>query len=333
MANAQSYLTKVNALNDSKVFRLLGISPFSVVVFIVLAIAPFFMTSQYVLHLYASSLMFGALAMGFDFTAGFINIVNFGYAAFVGVGAYTAALLVINFGISPLLGIIAGALISSVLGFFTGILTLRLRGMFAALMSWFLGITLMSMASNLVDLTRGQLGLNVPVLFATTDKTPFVYLILVIAALSYVCFKKITSSNIGLAFRAIGQDIEAAHSSGIDSTKYKVLNFTVSCFFAGLIGGFYGFFVGIITPAMMHTRVTIEILVIAYIGGRGSLWGSLLAALLIIPIFEYLKPMMEIRLVIYGLLLVLVMIFYPGGLAQLYQNAIDLIKHKQTQNN
>ncbi|MBW6432050.1 MAG: branched-chain amino acid ABC transporter permease [Bacillota bacterium] len=329
MTNDQNFITKINSLNDSKTFKMLGISPFAVVTFMILAIAPIFMNNQYILHLYASSLMFGALAMGFDFTAGFINIVNFGYAAFVGIGAYTAALLVVNLGISPWPAIIAGALLSSVLGFFTGILTLRLRGMFAALMAWFLGITLMSLASNLVDLTRGQLGLNVPPLFATTDKTPFVYMILVITAFGYVCFRKITSSNIGLAFRAIGQDLEAAHSSGIDSTKYKVLNFTVSCFFAGLVGGFYGFFVGIITPAMMHTRVTVEILVIAYIGGRGSLWGSLLAALLIIPIFEYLKPMMEIRLVIYGLLLIMVMIFYPGGLAQLYQNMLDLFKLKQ----
>jgi branched-chain amino acid transport system permease protein len=333
MTSNQSYLTKLNSLNQSKAFKILGISPFGVAAFIVLAIAPLFMNNQYILHLYASSLMFGALAMGFDFTAGFINIVNFGYAAFVGIGAYTAALLVVNFGISPWLAIIAGALFSSVLGFLTGILTLRLRGMFAALMSWFLGITLMSLASNLVDLTRGQLGLNVPALFATTDKTPFVYMILIITALGYVCFRKITTSNIGLAFRAIGQDLEAAHSSGVDSTKYKVLNFTLSCFFAGLVGGFYGFFVGIITPAMMHTRVTVEILVIAYIGGRGSLWGSLLAALLIIPIFEYLKPMMEIRLVIYGLLLILVMIFYPGGIAQLYQNTLDLFKMKRSKNN
>ena len=328
MTNNQLYLSKYRNLSNSKFIKMLGISPLGIILFIILAIAPLFMNNQYILHLYASSLMFGALAMGFDFTAGFINIVNFGYAAFVGVGAYTAALLVINLGVSPWLGIVAGALVSSVLGFFTGFLTLRLRGMFAALMAWFLGITLMSLASNLVDLTRGQLGLNVPMIFTTTDKTPYVYTILVIMAIGYVSFRKITSSNIGLAFRAIGQDIEAAHSSGVDSTKYKVFNFTVSCFFAGLIGGFYGFFVGILTPAMMHTRVTVEILVLAYIGGRGSLWGSLLAALLIIPIFEYLKPMMEIRLVIYGLLLVLVMIFYPGGLAQLYQNILDLFKTK-----
>lgn len=326
MTNQELSLSKSRKLSESKFFKILGVSPFGVAVFVVLALAPLFIDNQYVLHLMVSSLLFGALAMGFDFTVGFINIVNFGYAAFMGVGAYTAALMVSRLDMSPWLALIAGALLAAVLGFFIGILTLRLRGMFAAIMAWFFGITLMSLAANMVDLTRGHLGLNVPMLFPGAGKEPYFYVILVITAITYIALRKIINSHIGLAFKAIGQNLEAARSSGVNSTKYRVLNFTVSCFFGGLIGGFYGFFVGVLTPAVLHTRVTVEILALCYIGGRGSLWGGLLAAFLIIPIFEYLRPLMEIRLIIYGLLLILIMIFYPGGLAAIYEQLVDFIK-------
>ncbi len=326
MTNLQSILNKQNTLSDNKFFKLLGVSPFGVAVFIILALSPLFIEDQYVMHLLISSLMFGALAIGFDFTVGFINIVNFGYAAFMGVGAYTSALLVSRLDLSPALAMLAGSILAAVLGFLIGLLTLRLRGMFAAIMAWFFGITLMSLAANMVDLTRGHLGLNVPILFPGAGRDAYFYLILGITAVTYIVLRKIINSHIGLAFRAIGQNIEAARSSGVDSTKYRVFNFTVSCFFAGLIGGFYAFFVGVLTPAVMHTRVTVEILVLCYIGGRGSLWGGLLAAFLVIPIFEYLRPLMEIRLIIYGLLMILVMIYYPGGLAAVYAQLVDLIR-------
>ena len=324
----QTNLSRRNPVFDNKVFKVLGITPIGLAVFAVLAVVPLFIKDQYILHLIVSSLMFGALAMSFDFTVGFINIVNFGYAALMGAGAYTAALLVTRLGISHWLAMLVAALVAACLGFLVGVLTLRLRGMFAAIMAWFLGVTLMSLAANLMDLTRGQLGLNVPMLFRTTDKLPYLYVILAITAIIYIVLKKMINSDIGLAFRAIGQDMEAAETSGISATKYKVFNFTVSCFFAGLVGAFYGYFVGVLTPAVMHTRVTVEILALCYIGGRGSLWGGLLAAFLIIPFFEYLRPLMEIRLIIYGILLILVMIFYPGGLAGIYNQVAELVKEK-----
>jgi len=306
--------------------REFGFTPLGLGLLILVALIPQVTDNQYYIHLVVSCLMFGALAMGFDFTVGYINVVNFGYAAFMGVGGYVSALLVTRMGISPWIGLIAAAAVAAALGFLTGILTLRLRGMFVAIMAWFLGIVLMSLASNMVDLTRGQLGLNVPILFPGSGKEPYLYTILVIVIFTYIVLKRMISSKIGMAFHAIGQDLEAAETSGVDATKYKVLNFTLSCAFAGLVGGFYGHFVGILTPAVLHTRVTVEILTLCYIGGRGTLWGGLLAAFLVIPIFEFLRPLMELRLIIYGLLLVLVMIFYPGGLAQFLNQLVYYLK-------
>lgn len=301
----------------------IGLSPAAIVLFTVLALFPFIVEDRFFIHLMISSLMFGTLAMGFDLSAGFINIANFGYSAFMGVGAYTSGLLMMNLGWSPWIGMPAGMLLTGVLGFFTGILTLRLRGMFAAILAWFLGMTMMSLALIWVDLTRGALGLNVDLLFDTAEKTPFYYVIFAISLGTYILLKWLVQSNIGLAFKAIGGDQDAAESSGINITYFKVLNFTISCSIAGLVGGFYAPFLSIVTPEMMHTKNALEILVLAYIGGRGSIWGGLVAAIVLVPTFEYLKFLEEYRLVIYGTLLIGVMLIYPSGLSGLVNNLLE----------
>jgi len=314
----------INPLMMSVMIRLrsVGLSPPTLSFFVILAILPLFIRSEYTLRLLVVGLLLGSQAMAFSFTLSSIDIINFGFAAFCGVGAYTSALLAINLGISPWIGFIAGAIVAAVLGLGVGVLTLRLRGLFAACMAWFLGLTLQSLAAVLVDLTRGYLGLPVPFLLDVASSRPYYYIILPIAILTYVVLQGLDQSNIGLACRAIGQNTEAAKASGVNPTKYKVINFTVSCALAGVLGVFHAHFVGVLTPEIMATTHTTEVLALAYIGGRTSLWGGLLAALVIIPVFEYLRSIvMEVRFIIYGLLLISVMIFYPEGLTGLVRAA------------
>lgn len=282
-----------------------------------LLIGPFLTRNQYFLDLMVVSLYFGAQAMAFDFTSGFIGIVNFGFAGFLGLGAYISALMSIKIGLSPWLTIWLGAAGSAVLGWLTGLLTLRLRGIFAAVMAWFLSLGLFALAAALVPLTRGFLGLTVPFFLHTTDRRPYYYILLAMTAFCYFVLRAITHSRVGLAFHALGQNLEVARASGINPRKYYVLNFALSCFFAGLWGGFYGHSVGILTPDVMRTNHTVEVLALSYIGGRGTLWGGVVAAFLILPLFEYLKPLFEVRLVIYGLMLIAVIILYPDGFAPL----------------
>jgi len=304
----------------------IGLSPLSLSLLVLAAIAPLVIKNEYFIHLLLVSLFFGTQAMAFDFTVGFINIVNFGFAAFLGLGAYVSGLLAARLGVSPWIGLIAGTIAAGLLGLFTGVLTLRLRGIFAAVMAWFVGLTLMAVTAAMVDLTRGNLGLRVPLFLDTAARRPYFYILLPMIILIYIVLRMVTQSHIGLAFRAIGQNLEAAQASGVNPTKYKVINFTISCAFAGLLGGYYAHFLGILTPDVMHTKHTVEVLALAYIGGRGSLWGGLIAALLLIPVFEYLKPLMEIRLVIYGVLLILVMILYPEGIAGVYNRTVVRLK-------
>jgi branched-chain amino acid transport system permease protein len=136
----------------------------------------------------------------------------------------------------------------------------------------------------------------------------------------------------GMAFKAIGQNMEAAKVSGVKPVKYRLINFVVSCAFAGWFGGFYAHYYKILTPDLLHTTKTIEILVIAYIGGRGSLWGGLFAAIPFVFAMENIRSTLSdipgMNLIIYSLFLVLIMIFYPGGFYHFYKENIENSKNK-----
>ena len=318
----------------------IGFSPLGLVLLIIVALLPNFypFSQEYIVRWMIMGAFLAAQSVAFDFTAGYINIVNFGFAALLGLGAYTSGIfanttpfLLFAPGLSPWLTIWLGAIFAGLLGFVLGILTLRLRGIFAAVMAWFVGIALMGLVNNLTDLTRGPLGMN-PVKFINTpNNLPYFYIILSMMIFIYIVLKLVVGSNIGLAFKAIGQNPDAARASGINPTKYLVFNFTLSAFFAGLLGGFYAHFFGSLTPStLMHTSKTVEVLAIAYIGGRGSLWGGITVAFPFVFFIEYLRSNLSslpgLHMVIYGVLMVVIMIYYPNGFSGFYFWAVAKVK-------
>lgn len=295
----------------------------AIIVLLLLPLIPPF-NQQHILRWLVAAALIGAQAIAFDFTTGYINVVNFGFAAFFGVGAYTSGLLAVNYGWSPWITIFMGAVPAAVIGLLLGLLTLRLRGIFAAVMAWFVGLALLGLTRNLVTLTRGPMGLSTPRLLESSSNAPYFYVVVGMMLITYFVLNGIVRSRYGLAFRAIGQNFEAAQASGINPTYYRVFNFTIQTMFAGWLGGFYAHYFGILTPAVMLTSRTVEVLAIAYIGGRASLWGPAFVAFPFLFLMEYLRSNLGdypgLHLVIYGLLLIIVMIFYPGGFAQLYES-------------
>ncbi len=217
-------------------------TPLGLGLLVIIAILPLIppFNQQHIMRWLITGAFLGAQAVAFDFTAGFINVVNFGFAALLGLGAYTSALfsntapyLALRWGMSPWITILMGALAAGIVGLLLGMLTLRLRGIYAAVMAWFVGIALMGLANNLTTLTRGSMGLHPKSLLATTDNLPYFYIILAMLLLTYIVLNLVTKSHFGLAFRAIGQNTDAARASGINPTRYKVFNFALSCAFAG----------------------------------------------------------------------------------------------------
>lgn len=322
-------------ININRIQRLLDLACLTpmgflglIILFVLPLIPPF--NQDYLIRWMVVGLLMAAQAVAFDFTGGYINIVNFGFAAFVGLGSYTSAILAVNFGLSPWIGMFVGVIPAALVGFLTGVLTLRLRGIYAAVMVWFISLALMGLATKLVFLTEGPLGLNCPTLLKSSSNLPYFYIILIMFMLTYIVLKWVVRSHMGLAFKAIGQNMEAARTSGINPTRYRIINFTLSCAFAGWLGGFYAHYYGILMPDVMHTTKTIEVLVIVYIGGRASIWGGAFAAIPFVFSMEMIRSVFSqypgVNLIFYGLFLILIMIYYPGGIAQLYQSLIERSK-------
>ena len=311
----------------------LHITPAGLLGLIVLLILPLIppFNQEYMIRWLVMGTFIAAGAIAFDFTGGYIGIVNFGFHAFVGLGGYTSAILAERIGLSPWLGLVAGGITAGALGFLLGIVTLRLRGIYAAVVAWFVGLALMGLATKLVWLTRGPLGLRVDRLFESPSNLPYYYLIFAIMILVYLITRKVVNSNVGLAFKAIGQNMEAARTSGINPFFFRVSNFTISCTIAGFLGGFYAHYYGILTPELLHTSKTVEVLAVAYLAGRASLWGGIAVGIPFVFFTELLRSSLTelpgLSLVFYGLLLVIVMIYYPGGFAKFYDNSTNKIQN------
>lgn len=316
-----------NTLN--KYVSKIGLSPVSMIGFLVLILAPFYISDEFFLRTMVTAVYFGTLAMGFDLSQGYISVANWGYIGLSGLGGYVSALLLINKGITPWIGMIVAGAVAAGFGCLIGVITLKMNSIFTSIVSWFMGLALMSLTMALEPITRGSNGLTVPLLFSTPWAKPYYFTIAIIALIVFCVLKVVVNSKMGLAFLALGQDVEAAKTSGVYPLKYKLLNFIISCFISGVCGAFYAHFVGIMTPDSLNTSHLITVLVAVFLGGRGSIGGPFVAALILVPVLESMNSLMEVKYIIYGLILIVCMIYYPGGLAELYRKLKKALTKKK----
>lgn len=307
-----------------------GLTPWRVaklaVLFGLLLFVPPLIDSPFITTVFISALMFGILAAIYDLMLGYAGLINFGFAGFLALGAYTSALGHFHYGISPWAGLLLGGLMAAAAGFLTGVITLRLRGLYLALMTFFVGESIRLTISNTPAFTRGMLGLSVdpfPALlgfqFDRAHLLNYYYLLVVLGAVIMGLMWLLVRSRIGLAWQALREDQLATETLGISATRYRLLNFTVASFFTGVMGAFYAHYIGILTPSLEEFGVprTVEVLTITYVGGRGTLWGSLFGGFLLIGFLEYFRGIGAWRLVLFGVLLIAVMLYFRRGLAGL----------------
>ncbi len=292
----------------------------------VVALVPPLFKNEYLNSVLISIFLWAAIGASFDLTAGFIRVTNFGYAGFFAIGAYTSGLLALYFNISPWIGVFPAVAFAAALGALVGLLTLRLHGIYAAVFSWFLAETIKYILAAASDITRGYQGLMNPPLFPGISRFPYYYFILGILAFEIIILTKIARGKMGFAFRVIGEDETAAKSIGVNVLYYKVSAFTISTAFAGLLGVFYAHYIGVITPDVSSLAITVPALAICYVGGAGSIWGSIPSSFVIITIFEAFREIGAYRFIIYGVLLIVVMIWARTGLVGLIRKAAEKMK-------
>ncbi|MCX6575237.1 MAG: branched-chain amino acid ABC transporter permease [Candidatus Aminicenantes bacterium] len=286
---------------------------------------------EYLIHILIISGIYIILTLSLNLIVGYAGLAALGHIAFACVGAYTSSLLALNLGVSPWIGLIIGAIFASVLGAIVSFPSLRLKGDYLAIATFGLGVIVYSIAKNWVGLTRGPMGLpGIPAfkIFGYEINNVWAYLVLVLifVVITYVVIRNITKSPFGRILTAVREDEIATEAMGKNVNKYKLIVFVVGAFFAGIAGSLYAHYITFIDPSSFTMMESIAVLLMVVFGGMASLGGSFIGASVLVIFPELLRFLgmpssvaAPLRQMIYGLLLVILMIWRPQGLMGKYK--------------
>ncbi len=289
---------------------------------------PFLLGEGYNLHLLILGTIFAIVAVGLDVTVGYAGLLSLGHAAFFGLGAYTSALLFLHYRVPMWGGMIGGAVVAGFAAFLLGFLILNVRGHRFVISTVAFAEIMRLVAYNWTDLTHGQRGLPgilAPVVHlpwgGTVDfgsKTAFFFAAVVIAAICIGIMWRIVHSPLGDAFVALRENEHLAELVGIDARRHAILAFTIGGFFAGIGGSLYAHYVSFVGPDVFYFSYTTIFLVMVVTGGMGSIVGPVIGALVFTLLPEYLRITEGYRLIFFGTILVLVMLFLPNGMYEIW---------------
>jgi branched-chain amino acid transport system permease protein len=311
---------------------------------------PVFVTSPTYLHILVLLFFYAYLTTSWNLVGGFAGVLPLGHSTFIGIGAYTSTILYLQYGISPWIGMIVGGFLATIVGVLIGLPTFKLRGAYFALATIAFAEAVRVIVENTDYLgpfkLNGPRGLQIPplnvgfgnLLFNT--KQPYYYIVVLmlfgVIALTYL----VSRSKLGYYLNAGGEEPEAAMALGVNVARCKLMAMAMSSFLTALAGTFYAQFTLFIHPkSIISLDLSFEIAFIALIGGRGSIVGPLLGALLLRPVSDfsriYLGAVLPgLHLIIFGIILILVMMFQPRGLhqplARLYNWLIDRLIVERT---
>jgi len=302
---------------------------------------PWTIKNPYFLHIIIVSGIFVLLASSLNLITGYTGRLNLGHAAFYGIGAYSSTLLVMRLGISVWLAMPMAGLITVFFGVLIGIPCLKLKGSYLAITTLAFGeITRLAMI-NLVPLTNGPLGIRgipgpPPIIFWNStlvsfeSKTSYYYLLLALCLVCLLIVRRLLNSQIGKTFLAIREDEVRAGTVGIDTTQIKIMNFALAAFFAGIAGSFYAHYVRFVSPDSFTLNETFTILTMVVVGGLGTFYGPIAGGVIFTFLPEFLRAIAEYRMMIYGLMMSVAIIFMPEGIVGILQSWIPWRSQKDS---
>jgi branched-chain amino acid transport system permease protein len=280
---------------------------------VVLAVVPVLYGSTYVTGVLTVCLCYGIWAASWDFMSGLTGRENFGHALFIGAGAYTAGFLNVEFGADPWWSLPAAAAVAVLFSLVIGFPTLRLRGPYFALAMLSAATVMQYLTIIFSTVTGGQDGLNG--LFPILDsQLAYYYLTLAFLAATVLVLKLLALSPWGTILRAIRGDEATCQAAGINVTFYKIAALAISAFFAGIGGALYAHYQLQVGPDLFAVVLSINIIIMVYVGGMGTIYGPAGGAILLNILTESLRAFSEYRLWVYTLVLMLVLFFLPKGL-------------------
>lgn len=281
-----------------------------------------FLFSMYQVNIMTTALIYVVTGLGLNVVVGVAGLLHLGYAAFYAVGAYTYALLNFHFGVSFWLALPAGAALGCVFAVILGFPVLRLRGDYLAIVTLGFGEIIRLVLENWNDFSFGPSGIaNIPrpnflwFDFSLEQSAIFIYFLMVaLALLTVFVTNRLKDSRIGRAWIAMREDEVACQAMGVDITWTKLSAFVMGSAWAGMAGVVFAAKTTFINPASFTLWESIIILCVVVLGGMGSILGVILGAFVLILLPEYLRAFSEYRMLIFGVVMVVMMVFRPGGI-------------------
>jgi branched-chain amino acid transport system permease protein len=285
---------------------------------------------EYLAHILILASIFAVLTVSLDLVAGRTGLVSVAQAAFYGLGAYTSALFATRCGAPFVVGVLAGMVVAVLLSFVISLPSLRLHDDYFVIATFGFQMILFSIFNNWMEVTRGPLGIPgipQPVIFGwhVDSHLDFFVLSAFFAAIAYFVVYRITSSPLGRVLHAIREDEVFAKAHGKNTLYFKVTAFAVSAALAAMAGSLYAHYITYIDPTSFTVMESILIISMVIIGGAGSTWGPLVGAFVLVTLPEALRFIglpsavaANLRQIIYGSLLVIMMMFRPRGLVGKY---------------
>jgi len=298
---------------------------------ICLIVLPLFIKHAYFMHVMIMVFIYAIVAEAWNILGGYTGQISLGNAMFFGVGAYTSSILLINFKVNPWLGLMLGGICAVILAILVGFPVFRLRSHYFVIATLAAGEIIMAVFLNW-NYVKGATGLELPLMEDSLkgmtflyNKNGFYYIGLGILTIIVTSLYLITKSKLGYYFKTIKEEEDAARSIGINTTAYKLVAISMTAFFTAIAGSVYAQYLLYIDPAMVFpTSLSVKFVLIAALGGAGTVFGPVLGAFILIPISEMTRVFFGgggqgIDLLFYGALIVVVALFKPNGLITLFQ--------------
>lgn len=285
---------------------------------------PLVITNNYWLHVLNLGGIFAICSLSLNLLTGCTGLFSVGHIAFYGVGAYTAAILATRFNAPFLVSMLCAGLAAMVCGLILGIPALRLKGLYLAISTLAFGEIAHKVFLNWEAVTNGSKGIRgiqAPEFFGISFRSyqNYYYIVLVMLVITIVLLHNLIHSRVGRALLSIRESEIAASALGVDTVMYKIIAFATSSFFAGVAGCLYAYEVHFISPESFVSQESITVLAMMVVGGIGSIAGSIAGAFALTMLPEVLRFVGDIRMVIYGAAIVVIIIFAPKGLGGLIE--------------
>lgn len=296
----------------------------SLVLLIVLIGLPLVTENRYLVHVLIMTLMYAALALGYDLVVGHLGLLSLAHPVFFGVGAYTAGILSTRFASPFLVNIVLAGFLAAAVAFLASIPFFRLEASSFAIGTLGFALIVKLVAEHEIWLTGGTdctIGIARPQFtlgpwlgWRVSSVTDYYYLMLMILLLVVALCWSLTTSRMGRTFLSIREDEILAMASGVNPLKYKTFAFMIGALIAGSVGAFYAHYATLICPTEISAYMSIALLIILFLGGVGRMRGAILGAIIVTFLPELLRIAVTWRMVIYGVLLLVAIVYVPGGL-------------------